>query len=156
MDANIIKDIALAAGKLVPRLAGFLLGPLGSVGVSLLESLFGVSSDKLSNVITNDGTALEKLMSFASEHKELIAQYQAQGYEAEVQDRVSARELSKNPKDDRIQHILAICFTLGFFGYVALKYLQPECFDKEIFNNLVNMAMLVYSFYFGSSFKSNR
>lgn len=161
MDAKIIKDIAVAAGKYVPSLAGWLLGPMGSVGVSLLESLFGVSSDKLSSIISNDSTAGEKLSGFAETHKELIAHYQLEGFQAEVQDRESAREREEKitavtGKRDFIMEGIAITVIVGFFVMCILTSITAlDKSDHDILYMLIGQLtsgfIMVLSYYFGSS-----
>jgi hypothetical protein len=130
-----------------------LVVPGGSLLVSAIAHLFGVSSTDetaITNAIAADPMAAEKLQEFAITHKYDLEQLTAQ-------DRASARVMNIETtkalgKSDYMIHFLAF-FVFALLGaYIILGYFIPAPFDKGVMHDLINLAMLPLSFFYGGMY----
>lgn len=161
---TILDDLAKVVSKAAPLLGGALGGPIGGVVGSLIGNLFGgttANPQDLIQKINADPEAAIKLKTLEYQHQEFLQNTKLQAYQAENSDRASARdreiqEEKITGKKDWVPHALAIGFLIGMFIYLGIGYLVPKDFDKTIFNHLLNIAMLIYSFYFGSAYGHSR
>ena len=122
--------------------------------VSGLMSLFGVTSnnpDELTQVISQDPNAALKLKQFEIEHQDILAKMTQA-------DRASARDMAvatvqKTGKQDWVMHFLACICIFGAMAYGMMSILAPHQFDKGLFHDILNIAMLPLLFYFGGVYK---
>lgn len=153
---NIAKDLIDVIQKYSPTIANVVssVNPIAGIVFDLVGHLFNVSNGSSSDIavaINKDPDAAIKLKEFELKHSELFQQYSLQTYQAEVDDKKSAREM--NLGNTWIVHFLAIAYMLGFFMYVISSYFPNSGFDKGMFHDLLNVGMLIFSYYFGSSYK---
>lgn len=151
--ADVVKEFS-------PTVATVLAGvnPVAAVVFECVAKLFGVATSNPVDVaaaVASDPDAKIKLKEFELRHAELLEQSLENNYKTEVQDRMDARKMASSNKD-WVMHFLAIGYMLGFFTYIIVPYFSLVAFDKGIFHDLLNVAMLVFSFYFGSSYKQNK
>ncbi len=156
-----MSDLLSILEKTVPELATALLGPAGGVVTSLVESLFGVKGEALPAAIMADPEAAMKLRDLDNKHGEALCNIKLQNYQAEIDDRKSARDreaqvLKLTGKFDWVQHACALLSVLGFFSVifiVALTKLDQS--DHDILYMLLGVLgstfTQVYQYYFGSS-----
>lgn len=148
-------SLASVVGAISPVIGAALntILPGGSLLVSALAHLFGVdgtSEQGLAQAISQDPMAAEKLKEFEIAHK----------YDLEtmtVQDRVSARDMNSSTtkatgKTDYMLHFLAFFILAFLVVYVLMGYFIPLNFDKNIMHDLINLAMLPLSFYYGGMY----
>lgn len=154
------KDIGNIVVKSAPLLGGVLGGPAGSVAASLIASLFGANPDNPDDIIAKmqaDPNAATKLKQLELEHQTALATLASENYKTEVSDRKSARDYNAtlSSRTDWVVHFLAILYTFGFFGFLVTGVYYPGQFDKGVFHDLLNVEMLVLSFYFGGIYKNS-
>lgn len=140
-------------GKFAPLLN--LVLPGSGLVLSGLLSLFGAKDENdLADKIATDPDSAIKLKEFQIEHQNDL-------YALQFQDRNSARtmnsEVSKaTGKTDWCMHFLAISYTLAFFIYSCVALVYQSHFDKGMWHDLLNVEMLILSFYFGASYIQSR
>lgn len=152
-----LKEISDVVKKSAPILATVISesNPLAGGIIQLLSYVFNNgNSENLAQAISSHSDAAIKLKQIEIDHSELI-------YQTEVDDRKNARQRQEEivkitGKNDSVLHFLAISYISGFFGYVSLIFFSPPNFDKGVFHDLLNVAMLIFSFYFGSSYKQSK
>lgn len=160
MNASLIEDIAKSVLPYAPTIASSLLGVPGGLIVSLLENLFGVTADKLPAAIPADPAAREKLQEFTLQHQEVLEQYALQKFQAEVDDRKSAREREEKfiqitGKRDWVESSIAVTVVAGFFVMCFLVALtKQDNSDHDILYMLIGQLtagfIMVLSYFFGS------
>lgn len=149
---NIVSKFAPVVGNVLNMVL-----PGSGLVVSGLMSLFGVTSsnqDDLANAIAADPLAAEKLKEFEITHKYDLEQINAT-------DRASARDMNiqttkATGHTDYVMHMLAIGSFLGCGMYLAVSVFFPKQFDVNIWHDLLNFLMLIFSFYFGGMYKQSQ
>lgn len=159
-----------AIGSVAPLIAGLIGGPLASVGVSALESVFGLAPG---TTATDGGTALtaavasmtpENAIALATADADLqgkLAQANVDTEKLEVGDRASARAMAIATPADWTPRILAFLITFGFFGLIGFlaSHTVPDA-SRDLINIMIGALgsawIAVVGFYFGSSNSSNK
>lgn len=153
-------NIAEYVSKISPLL-GAALGPAGSLGgivISLIANLFSANPEKPEEILDkmkSDPEVEFKLKKLEEDHFEALSAHFNELAVSEVKDRGDARNMQISNRD-WIVHFLAIGLLVGFFLYVSLGLFIPDYFDKGIFHDILNVLMLVFSFYFGKSYIGNQ
>lgn len=147
---NIVSKVAPVLGNVLN-----LVLPGSSLVISGLCALFGVTNqDDLPAAIAADPQSAEKLKEFEIAHKYDLEQIQAG-------DRASARDMNiqttkATGRSDYMLHFLAF-FVFGLLGaYILIGYFFPGEFDKGVMHDLINIAMLPLSFYYGGMYVQAR
>lgn len=154
--------------QLAPTVASALGGPLAGIAVQALGSVFGVSEptqSKIAEVITNSQMTPESIAKL----KELELQYQNEEKErgfkyAELafKDRDSARNANVSGGIQKylfVMSVLLLALALGaeivvlFYGYPKTV---PDIVVGRVLGLLDSVAMLVLSYYYGTSSSSSQ
>lgn len=149
---SLIDDLSGVVGKVAPLLGGVLGGPLGSVAVSLVASLFHANNSDLQDIldkIKNDPDAELKLKTLELQHQEALQNFKVTDYQTEVDDRKSAR-LREMTLHDHIPAILALLFLLCYAIIQVYSVMHPTAVDDIISARLQDILIMVFSYYFGS------
>lgn len=150
-------SLATVVAKFSPLLGSALstVCPIAGLVVKALGLAFGgTTQDEIAANIAGDPDAAVKIKQLETEHEDALLQVQLgirQGaYERE--------ELvtKATGKGDWCLHFLAISFTLCFFLYSSLALFRATYFDKGMWHDLLNVEMLILSFYFGASYVQSR
>lgn len=144
---DLVKEAAPLLGSALGGPAGGLVGELISVLVPGSKS----DSEVVAGLQSIPDYKL-KLMQIQDEHESSLKAIASQNYAKEVEDRESARANNK----DWVLHVLAIIFCMPYVGieiFVALRQIQV---DANNLRDLFSLAMLVASFYFGSSYGAQK
>jgi hypothetical protein len=161
--------------KLAPSIASVVGGPLAGMGVSALESVFGLTpqpnatiDDRQSTLATAiSGATLEQLAAVRAKDQDFQAKMAEIGFKnvetlaaLSVQDRESARQMQISTKSV-VAPFLALFVTIGFFGVLALMMfypLPPATHDALMLmlGTLGTAWVSVIAYYFGSSVSSDR
>lgn len=149
---NIVSKFAPVLGNVLN-----LALPGSGLVISGLCSLFGISGtneETLAQTIQADPLAAEKLKEFEITHKYDLEQINAT-------DRASARDMNiqttkATGHTDYVMHMLAIGSFLGCGMYLAVSVFFPNQFDVNIWHDLLNFLMLIFSFYFGGMYKQSQ
>lgn len=161
--------------KLAPTIGSTLGGPLVGMGISALESVFGLTPEP--SVSTDDrqtaiaaaisGATPEQLAAMRGKDQDFaLAMAQAGFKDTEtlaglaVQDRASARAMQISTKS-LTAPFLALFVTLGFFGVLAVMmfYQLPQATHDALMLMLGSLGTAwtgVIAYYFGSSAGSDR
>ncbi len=154
-----MSELATIVSKSAPLLGAALntVLPGSSLLISGLSALFGLKgndTDLLATTIASDPNAAEKLREFEIAHR----------YDLEsilAADRASAREMNTQTtkatgKTDYMLHMLAFCVIGQLMAYILLGYFIPAHFDKGVMHDLINLAMMPLSFYYGGMYVQAR
>lgn len=155
---NYLKPLVDLVEKSAPTLASALLGPVGGMAVSLIESLFGIKpSDDPVAKITSDPDHDLKLKKLENDHIESLKNIDLQLAKADVEDTESARnrelELAKSNHPNNIMSYIAYLTITAFFAYLICVVLKLIQFDAAIFTQLVSMSTGISGYYFAKSHK---
>lgn len=143
-----------------PVLATALGSPLAGAATKFLAEKFLGDSDATEEDLAkalqeSSPEMVSKLKEIDNQFKLEMRKMDLQGYEIEVDDRKSARQratdLAKAGITDYTTEILAITIIAGYF---ALNYLFAASLDHEsktVLQSIRDLAMVVVSYYFGSS-----
>lgn len=150
-----LQEISHAVAKFAPNVATALLGPAAGMGVSLLENLFGVSSDNLVNTIAADPNAAVKLQELELQHGEALAKLTM-----EDSDSARNREIKITEsigKRDPIMSFITVTVVIGFFLMCFLISLtKQDVTDHDIMNMLTGQLtsgfLMILGYYYGKSF----
>lgn len=156
MMMSTLGDIVSKSAPLLGAVLNSFLPGSGLI-ISGLASIFGGSSsnaDDLANRIAADSNAAEKLKEFEIEHQNDLAKIMAA-------DRASARDMNIQTtkalgKTDYMMHFLAGSVVVGALSYPILGNILHYPVDKGIFHDMLNLAMLPLSFYFGGMYVQAR
>jgi hypothetical protein len=125
--------------------------------ISGLMALFGVKSndqEELATTIASDPNAAVKLREFEIEHQDILAKM-GQADTASARD-MNIQTTKATGKTDYVMHMLAIGSFLGCGLYLAVSVFFPKQFDVNIWHDLLNFLMLIFSFYFGGMYKQSQ
>lgn len=131
------------------------------IGTIIKELFTGGVTDLVDEVITNK----EEAQTLKNELYKLQSEHEARMYEAEVDDRKSARTMYSTDAD--IQKILAGLFTTAYFGltYIMFRYFVTndiDLSDYEIgfistgFGAMSSKVNTIIDFFFGGSSKQSK
>ena len=145
-----------AVGRILKGTAGAIFPPLAPLldGVGSLQEALQVVSDS-----TAPPDVKVKLRELALEEERI----ELEAFEAEVEDRASAREAEvarlKSGGKNRLQYVIGWGSLIGWIGMIVGLFLIDDLTGtkKDIYNialgNVQGIFMLVASFYFGSSMR---
>ncbi len=158
------RELVSLVSRYAPILGTVLGGPAGSIAGNLIADVFGhdhKSPGELIQKIISDPESSSKLKEIEFKNKEILMKNSTANYDLFIKDKISARDTqSQQIKElherDWIIHFLATAFTVGLFLYLATSYFVVQKFDTTIFHDLLNVEMLICSFYFGSAYRSNK
>lgn len=156
------KDVGSAISRAAPILGGLLGGPVGAAAggaASLIASFFGCDEDPAAvmQAIQNEPQAMIRLKELEVQHRADILKWKTAQIEAEVADRVSARQASVDGGDRTRLFWLSIFLfivafglegTLLFFGFA--EGVSGELVGR-VMGTVDTMAVMILSFWYGTS-----
>ena len=149
------KNIAAIVAKSAPLL-GSALGPIGGIAGTLIATAFGVKPDDEQGLIAalSSPDAAIKLKQLELDHEKDLEAIELQFYQAEVQDKGSAREregkyMAALGRPDYVMNAISIIVVLGFITCAIFSHFYE--LNKDFVTTLGAALMLVLSYYFGSS-----
>lgn len=156
------KDVGNAISKAAPILGGILGGPVGAAAggaASLIASCFGVGGNpaEVMQAIKTDPNALIRLQELENEHKAELLRWQTAQVEAEVQDRISARQASVDGDDRARLYWLTIFLVAVIFAfhYAVFFWGVGEGIDNGMVDRLLGsmgtLLGIIIAFWFGAS-----
>jgi hypothetical protein len=149
--------IMTIVSKISPILGTALGSPIGGMIVSLIANKFGLDPNNhqaIIDTLTNSPDAAVKIKEIENAHTEELEHISQSEYQSQIQDVEDARHTNSQDKN-RIVHIIAIIYSLGFFLYVFVFVFYPNDGDKGLFHDLLNVVMLILGYYYGTSHREN-
>ena len=149
-----IKKIISVISSAAPGIATSLGGPAAGMAVSLLSNLFGAdpkNPDDLIQKIQSDPDAQIKLKQLEVQQLEIAKKYDAQEFQAEVDDIKNAREFEFKLNQLNKIHIWVIPFfgiliTFGFFSVIAIVMLtKMDQSDHDVLYAMIGVLGATFS-----------
>lgn len=156
------KDVGNAISKAAPILGTILGGPIGAAAggaASLIASFFGCEDDPIAvmQAIQHDPQAMIRLKELEVQHRADILKWKTAQIEAEVADRVSARQASVDGGDrTRLFWLSIFLFVVAFGLEGTLLFCGfAEGVSGELVGRVMGtvdtMAVMILSFWYGTS-----
>lgn len=155
-----LKELSSTLLKISPIIATAIGSPIGGMVATLLAQVFGVPLDHLNATIGLDNDSITKIKQFENEHIEELAKIAYQGYQTEVDDRISARERDIKETEllgrrDWVMDAIAITVVVGFFAMTfVISLTKMDSSDHDVLFMLIGQLSAgflgILSFFFGS------
>ncbi|MDE7064957.1 MAG: hypothetical protein K2O70_05725 [Desulfovibrionaceae bacterium] len=156
------KDVGKTISKVAPILGTILGGPVGAAAggaASLIASLFGCEEDPAAvmQAIQNDPQAMIRLKELEVQHRADILKWKTAQIEAEIADRVGARQASVDGGDRTRLYWLTIFLVAVIFAfhYAVFFWGVGDNIDSGMVDRLLGsmgtLLGIIIAFWFGAS-----